>query len=438
MNIDKITLQDLSIFHHEEEQSIFHQLNHTRTSLGRDWLHRFFREPFDNLAAIEQQQQLLQHIGKHLDEWPQQISNGTVMVMARFFDAQLETIPPAHSFLGGLRYKLMAGPDFSMVRYSIGHFADFVRGFLQLIDRLQADNLPRPLQQLLDRARSLLQETTMRNLGAHPAGAPFRPQEVVGFGHFIFYRYKQQVHELLQLFGKLDAWYGMAKAAMVHRLHYPTLTDDATPRLEAVQLYHLLLPKPVAYDIDLSHKENFLFLTGANMAGKSTFIRSIGAAVYLAHLGMGVPAASMTCSLFEGILSNINVTDNISKGESFFFNEVQRIRNTIMKINDGNKWLVLIDELFKGTNIKDAMKCSLAVVQGLVKMRQSIFVLSTHLYEIGEELRNYENILFRYFETDIRDDQLVFNYQLRNGISDDRIGYLILKREKVLELLDKL
>ena len=146
----------------------------------------------------------------------------------------------------------------------------------------------------------------------------------------------------------------------------------------------------------------------------------------------------MTCSLFEGILSNINVTDNIARGESFFFNEVQRIRNTILKINDGNKWLVLIDELFKGTNIKDAMKCSLAVIEGLVKMRQSIFVLSTHLYEIGEELRNHQNIQFSYFETEIEDDQLVFNYHLRPGISNDRIGYLILKREKVLELLDKL
>ena len=98
----------------------------------------------------------------------------------------------------------------------------------------------------------------------------------------------------------------------------------------------------------------------------------------------------------------------------------------------------MIDELFKGTNIKDAMKCSLAVIEGLVKMRQSIFVLSTHLYEIGEELRNHQNIQFSYFETEIEDDQLVFNYHLRPGISNDRIGYLILKREKVLELLDKL
>ena len=140
----------------------------------------------------------------------------------------------------------------------------------------------------------------------------------------------------------------------------------------------------------------------------------------------------------NGLLSNINVVDNIAKGESYFFNEVQRIKNTIEKINDGKKWLVLIDELFKGTNVQDAMKCSLTVIKGLIKIKNSLFILSTHLYEIGDELKNYPNISFRYFETDVNDDQLKFSYQLKEGISNDRIGYVILKREKVVEMLEKL
>ena len=69
--------------------------------------------------------------------------------------------------------------------------------------------------------------------------------------------------------------------------------ESAKPALNAKGLYHILLPVPVAYDVNLQQKQNFLFLTGANMAGKSTFIKSVGAAVYLAHLGMGVPADSM-------------------------------------------------------------------------------------------------------------------------------------------------
>jgi DNA mismatch repair protein MutS len=146
----------------------------------------------------------------------------------------------------------------------------------------------------------------------------------------------------------------------------------------------------------------------------------------------------MKLTLFDGLLSNINVVDNIARGESFFFNEVQRIKNTIEKINNGKKWLVLIDELFKGTNVQDAMKCSLAVIKGLIKIKNSLFILSTHLYEIGDELKNYPNISFRYFETTVTDDQLQFSYQLKEGISNDRIGYVILKREKVVEMLERL
>jgi DNA mismatch repair ATPase MutS len=114
------------------------------------------------------------------------------------------------------------------------------------------------------------------------------------------------------------------------------------------------------------------------------------------------------------------------------------VKNTVQKINDGRKWLVLIDELFKGTNVQDAMKCSLTVVKGLIKIKNSLFILSTHLYEIGEELKQYPNISFRYFETNAKDDQLEFSYQLKEGISNDRLGYLILKREKVVEMLEKL
>ena len=153
---------------------------------------------------------------------------------------------------------------------------------------------------------------------------------------------------------------------------------------------------------------------------------------------MGVPAASMKLTLFDGLLSNINVTDNIAKGESYFYNEVQRVKNTVQKINDGKKWLVLIDELFKGTNVQDAMKCSLAVIKGLIKIKNSLFILSTHLYEIGDELKQYSNISFRYFETEIKEEQLEFSYQLKDGISNDRIGYVILKREKVVDMLEKL
>jgi DNA mismatch repair ATPase MutS len=294
------------------------------------------------------------------------------------------------------------------------------------------------LGELLERSRRLLDQDILHQLAKTGSGTKLTPVQVIYFGHFIRQRFKTAMVSLIDIHNRLDAWFSMATAVQRYQLSFPVFLEQQDPYLEAERLYHLLLPKPVSYDIRLDQNTNFVFLTGANMAGKSTFIRSVGAVVFLAHLGMGVPAKSMRLTLFDGILSNINVVDNISKGESFFFNEVQRIRNTLEKIGSQKRWLVLIDELFKGTNVQDAMKCSSTVIKGLIRIRRSLFILSTHLYEIGEELKEYPNILFNYFETTVKDDQLEFSYQLKPGISNDRIGYLILKREKVVDMLERL
>jgi DNA mismatch repair ATPase MutS len=153
---------------------------------------------------------------------------------------------------------------------------------------------------------------------------------------------------------------------------------------------------------------------------------------------MAVPAQNMELSFFDGMLSNINIMDDLSKGESYFYNEVQRIKSTIHKINDGRKWLILIDELFKGTNVEDAMKCSTIVIEGLVKVPNVLCILSTHLYEISESLKTQNAIKFNYFETSFIDDQFQFSYTLKDGVSNDRLGYLILKKEGVIQMLEDL
>lgn len=438
MEIDKITYEDLSLFSHEAEFSIFHKLDFTRTTGGKDLLLDYFNRPFSKLEHIlETQQVLVLMLGK-LDKWPSSISNGTIMVMERFYETAIDDIPRSHNLPAALGYKIFHSTDYSMVRYSVTHFADFVRGMGQLIELLDTPDCPRLLSELLQRARKQLDQDVLAALGKLEPGLKLNPIQVIHYGNFVRHQFKTSMQSLIEIHSRLDAWYSMAMAVRRYQLSFPVFVEQEDPFFEASSLYHLLLPAPIAYDVQLDRDTNFLFLTGANMAGKSTFIRSVGVVVFLAHLGMGVPAKSMRLSLFDGILSNINVVDNISKGESFFFNEVQRIRNTLEKISGKKKWLVLIDELFKGTNVQDAMKCSTAVIQGLIRIRRSLFILSTHLYEIGEDLKVYPNILFNYFETSVKDDQLEFSYQLKQGISNDRIGYLILKREKVVEMLERL
>lgn len=438
MDIDKTTFNDLNIFNHDEEFSIFNKLNFTRTRGGKDWLARFFSEPFSDIKRITDTQDIIKRIREKSAEWPLTINNGTVMVIEKFYESVIDTIPDSPSTLNAYTYRLLHAPDFSLLRYTVGHFADFVRGCRELVDLFSDDNTPKFFQTYINRIADLTKEPHIITLAAIAQGTKFTPVQTIYFGNYLRYRYRNQAMELINLYSRFDAWYSMAVAMDRLSLTFPTFSSDQQPLVAVSSLYHILLPSPVSYNVKLARDNNFIFLTGANMAGKSTFIKAVGSAVYLAHLGMGVPAKEMTLTLFNGILSNINVVDNIVKGESYFFNEVQRIKNTIMKINDGKKWLVLIDELFKGTNVQDAMKCSSTVIKGLIKIKNSLFILSTHLYEIGEELQSYPNISFRFFETNVKDDQLNFSYQLKEGISNDRLGYLILKREKVVDLLENL
>jgi DNA mismatch repair protein MutS len=438
MQIDKITFNDISIFHTEEEFSIFHKLNFTKTAVGKEWLRRFFTEPQKDLNRIKGTQNIIKALLDSTDKWPHEISNGTVLVMDKFLDYNLDPISSRLNSFNNLSYKLLHSADYSMIKYSVKHFADFYRGLKKLAGLLEAAELPGQFRFYIDRINKALTEEPLLKLSQTVFGTKFTVKENLYYAYHLRTHYKTTSLEMIDVFGRIEAWYSMALAVKTYNLSFPVFREGDQPYFKAEGMYHILLQKPVAYDLVMHPDHNFLFLTGANMAGKSTLIKAVGSAVFLAHIGMGVPVRHMELTMFDGLLSNINVSDNIAKGESFFFNEVQRIKTTIQKINDGKKWLVLIDELFKGTNIDDAMKCSLTVIKGLRKMRNSLFILSTHLYEIGEELKQYPNISFRYFETRVTDDQLEFSYQLKEGISNDRIGYVILRREKVVEMLENL
>jgi DNA mismatch repair protein MutS len=437
MEIDKTTLDDLSVFS-DEDLSVFNKLDHTRTTNGRAQLRVNFNTPLNTLDSIQGVQQTIQVIINNQSQWPMRISNGTLMVIEKFYVATIDEIPANPSAFTAYNYKIFHGPDFSLVKYSVRHAFDFIKGMQLFCQYFLQDNSPAPLHKLLLKAKQLIDKEQFAVIEKNNKVEDISIAGQLHLANFLRYRYKQNMIELLAIYAQLDAWHGMAQAVQQYDLVFPQFIETDQPVFDAKGLYHILLTDPVTYEIDLHKENNFLFLTGANMAGKSTFIKSVGTAVFLAHIGMGVPAKEMQLSLFDGLLSNINVADNILKGESYFYNEVQRIKATVTKISDGRKWLILIDELFKGTNVEDAMKCSSAVIEGLVKMKNSLFILSTHLYEIADDLKKHSNISFYYFETTTTADQLQFSYQLKKGVSNDRLGYLILQREGVVDLLKQL
>ena len=438
MQVDKTTLQDISIFHREEEQSVFYRLNRTQTNGGREYLRWLLSKPLITIAEINDTQHTIKDLLEAKDKLPTTVTNGTIMVIESFLEAGVEDYPHSPNAVNSLVYKIINASDYSVTKYSTTHFVGFIKDLHSISSLLLTQGKSKQIAVWCQKINMLLQRPALQTVLQWRRDRTLSPTEVLWLGRFIKLQFKQQTQDLLEIYNKLDAFMSLAIACKEFEFVFPLINESKEPFIKAEGMYHLLLENPISYEVQLNKDTNFMFLTGANMAGKSTFIKGLGICVYLAHIGMGVPAKAMEISLFDGLLTNIQVEDNIIRGESYFFNEVQRIKRTVDKLSDGKKCLILIDELFKGTNVQDAIKCSLTVIEGLRKTGNALFVLSTHLYEIADQLKGYSNIDFRYFETSVENDQLVFGYQLQKGVSNDRLGYLILKREGVIEMLEKL
>src|SRR4051812_45774053 len=164
MQIDKISFNDISIFHQEEEFSIFHKLNFTRTVGGKEWLRRFFTEPHNDLKRIIGTQNIIKTLLEHLDEWPAEITNGTIIMIDKFLDYNLDPVPQNQTPFNSYSYKLLHSQDYSMIKYSVKHFSDFYRGLNKLLELFSATELPLNLRFYIDRIRNILKEPALGKL----------------------------------------------------------------------------------------------------------------------------------------------------------------------------------------------------------------------------------------------------------------------------------
>jgi DNA mismatch repair ATPase MutS len=172
------------------------------------------------------------------------------------------------------------------------------------------------------------------------------------------------------------------------------------------------------------------------MAGKSTFMKSLGIALFLAHMGMPVPASSMVFSVQDAIYTTINLSDNLNAGASHFYAEVLRVKKVARELSLGKRLFVIFDELFRGTNVKDAYEATVALTSAFAGHKDSIFVISTHIIEAGDVLKErHDNIYFTYLPTRMQGTKPVYTYTLEKGITADRHGMIIINNEGILENL---
>ncbi len=439
MQNDKITLKDLSVFTADAGGGVFGLIDRTTTQMGRDYLQNIIWNPPADFQQLKNLQDTIKFWSQNLELWPAIISNGTLVMLEKFFEsADNVTAPPSGitRTMGAFFQKLLNRNEYFFTQFSLSHLSDFLRGCTELVDILKQEQLPLLLKHELESIQSELQHRLTADIAKVTRQTPYA--ELASLSYRARREMKSMVYRLMDHYARLDAWQSMAKATINNKWVFPDLQPTLPVTFKATALYHPLLEQPVSYDIDFSDNRNFLLLTGANMSGKTTFMRALGVGALLAHIGMGVPAGSMHISFLQGIITNMQVEDDILRGESYFFAEVQRMKHTAQKLVQDAPHLVLMDELFKGTNVHDAYECTKAVVEGLLQRPHHLMILSTHLYEVAQHFSERKEILFAYFVTHMAENgDFEFTYELKPGISNDRIGYRILQKEGVIQLLNR-
>jgi DNA mismatch repair ATPase MutS len=242
---------------------------------------------------------------------------------------------------------------------------------------------------------------------------------------------------VMETFYQLDVYIAVAGIAQAKGFSYAKAHPKENNLFTAAELRHPGIDNAVANPVAFHQHSNMIFLTGANMAGKSTFMKAFGINVYLAHMGFPVAAREMEFSVKDGIYSSINVPDNLNMGYSHFYAEVLRVKKVAEEVSQNKNLVVIFDELFKGTNVKDAYDATLAVTTAFSEYRNCLFIISTHIIEAGEVLKEQQtNIQMLYLPTIMNGSIPTYTYRLQSGISSDRHGMMIIENEGILELLE--
>ncbi|WKN44012.1 MutS-related protein [Tunicatimonas pelagia] len=243
-----------------------------------------------------------------------------------------------------------------------------------------------------------------------------------------------EIDAFWEFFFRFEAYHSIAKAIKKHQFTFPEFSDS---KFQINGFYHPLVEEPVKNSIQVMPGENTVLLTGPNMSGKSTLLKSVGLCTYLAHIGLAVPAQHCVLPHYDVVAISINVKDDLSSGYSHFMAEIQNLKRVLQLASEGKKCFAMFDELFKGTNIDDAQEITLSTVNRLGKFTGSLFFISTHLLHLEEQIDNSEDHIKKCFiECRLEEGIPHFTYRLREGWSTVKIGKILFEAEGVSKLLE--
>jgi DNA mismatch repair protein MutS len=421
LQTDNQTIEDLRLFSRQDQKGIYELYNNTFTRGGEALLESMFRGPLSDIEAISSRAAIIGAFGKLKTRFP---FEGWLL------DNVEKYMLHANELKDGKK------PDLSEKDTAVGVGAiielfhllqEFVeRGDLKSIAGLESE---------CAEVMSVLNEASLAPVFNEQAKAKLSYAASTAYDVLFRVREKDKVIRILQFIYLVDVYISVANVAERYNFVFPVAQPKGSGILELEGVYHPELKDPVPNSLSMDAGKSVVFLTGANMAGKSTFLRSFSTALYIAHMGFPVAAKRMEFAVMDGIYSTINLPDNLGIGASHFYAEVLRVKKMAIELGNGKSLFVLFDELFRGTNVKDAYEGTVEITGAFAEMKTSRFIISSHIVEAADELRKKSTIGFHYLPTVMNGAMPVYTYTLKEGVTDDRHGMIIIRNEGILETL---
>jgi len=433
MYIDEITLSDLEIFRDPEGGGgVTAMFAATETAAGRRSLHRRLRNPSADGAEIRVNQAAVRFF---LEVWPQALlPPGLLDRVERYLASNIDLGERDRWFSDVSRgiWLPLREPDLCReLTQGVADCHELLSVSATLSRALLASEPP-------ELVRSLVARLVASHSEIAAASRPFGMTGTIRGDRALRRRAKAPLREIVHCLAELDALRTMATTTETLGWAMPEIVDSEVFVLEGEGLRHPFVQDATRNPVAVTGGEPMVFLTGPNMAGKTTYLRAVGLASLLAQVGMGVPATRLRLTPVEVLLTSLNPSDNLRSGLSFFFAEVLRVKQAAQHLAEGKRCLVLFDEVFKGTNVRDALEASAAVISGFARAGGSGCVFSSHLVELADELSASSRIQFAHFEGSIVDGRATYSYELRPGVSDQRLGLQLLREANVQTLLQRI
>lgn len=435
--VDKQTIDDLGIFGKVCENTIYGIFNKTITNGGARILEEMFLNPMSEEDKINDRADILRYFQSNPVKLP---FRSDLFDTIEFYlsNTDSRTRLSAHEDNLERKFKNVIGTDTDYQQIQKGVFAviEMLKGVNEISFRLRSERIGGSFKKQVDTVSEILKEDSISGSLTEKNTKKLPFTQTAGYDQEFRYNSREKLLTLIGFIYRLDVYNTVASVSKERGFKFAEALPPGKNVFSIEGLYHPLIKNPVSNSINITEKNNMIFLTGANMAGKSTFMKAFGISAYLAHMGFPVPASKMSFSVQNGLFTTINLPDNINMGYSHFYAEVIRVKRVAETIRKSGNMIIIFDELFRGTNVKDAYDATVAVTEAFASNKKSVFIISTHIIEAGETLKERcDNIYFVNLPTIMEEGRPTYTYKLTEGITSDRHGMIIINNEGIPAIL---